>query len=127
MMLKKLACLILISLFVSGCARQAMMFSYPSGAEVSVNGEQVGFTPCSYEYSLNAGDRYKVEVKKPGYRTTNTEVVANQSDKKARSKWLAAGLVWSPLWLGTLFTKRLHEEYMFNLKQDPSSLTAYHP
>jgi len=125
-MLKKCGCLLLVVLFLSGCSRQAMMFSFPPGAEVSINGEQVGFTPCAYEYSLNAGDRYQVRVAKPGYRTTHTEVVANHSDEKARNSWLAAGLVWSPLWLGTLFTKRLQETYMFNLKQDPSSLTAFH-
>jgi len=126
-MVMKFCCLLLAVLFLSGCARQAMMLSFPPGAEVSINGEQVGFTPCTYEYSLNTGNRYEVTVAKPGYRTTHTEVVANQADKKARNKWLAAGLVWSPLWLGTLFTKRLQETYMFNLKQDPAALTAFHP
>ena len=123
----RIICLLMIVLFTSGCARQAMLLSYPPGAEVAINGEQVGFTPCAYEYSLSAGDRYRVEVSKPGYRTTTTEMVAEQSDKKARNKWFAAGLVWSPLWLGTLFTKRLHNVYMFNLKEEPAALTAFRP
>ncbi|PLY02723.1 MAG: hypothetical protein C0624_07855 [Desulfuromonas sp.] len=126
-MFKKWICLLLLVLMTSGCARQAMMFSFPPGAEVSINGEQVGFTPCRYDYNLSSGDSYQVMVTKPGYKTTETKVVANQNDKKARNSWLAAGLVWSPLWLGTLFTKRLQESYLFNLKQDSASLTAFHP
>ncbi len=68
-----------------------------------------------------------MEVSKPGYLTTTVEMVAEQSDSTARNKWLAAGLVWSPLWLGTLFTKRLHDSYLFNLQETSSDLTAFRP
>jgi len=123
-MLRKGFCLLLIALFCSGCARQAMLLSLPAGAQVSVDGKQVGFTPCQYEYTLSSGEHYQVELSKPGYRTLETEVVADQSDAPVLKRWLAAGLVWSPLWLGALFTKRLQDEYRFVLEEDPSGLTA---
>ena len=116
--------LILALLFASGCGRQALMLSYPPGARVAINGEPVGVTPCTYDYRLSAGQRYRVEVSKPGYRTTSTEMVAERFDAAARNRWLAAGLVWSPLWLGTFFTRRLHEAYLFNLQEDPAATLA---
>jgi hypothetical protein len=126
-MYKKFVCLLILALFVSGCAREALLISQPSGALVAVDGEQVGVTPCAYEYSLSSGESYEVVLSKPGYRTVATEMVADQHDPKARKRWLAAGLVWSPLWLGTLFTKRLEEQYVFTLEEDPSSIMAYSP
>lgn len=126
-MKKKCLCLLVLVLFTSGCARQAMLLSYPPGAEVSVNGNHVGVTPCEYEYAVNGGERYTIVLSKAGYRTASHEVVADQSDKKLLKRWMAAGLVWSPLWLGTLFTKRLHDSYLFNLTEDPNLLLVYHP
>ena len=42
----------------------------------------------------------------------------------SRNRWLAAGVVWSPLWLGTLFTKKLKEGYEFVLKRSAPTMTA---
>jgi len=123
-MSKKCLAVLLIILVCSGCARQALLISHPAGALVAVDGQQVGFTPCNYEYALSSGEHYRVELSKPGYRTLKTEMVADQSDKPVLKRWLAAGLVWSPLWLGALFTKRLHEEYRFVLEEDLSRLTV---
>jgi hypothetical protein len=45
-------------------------------------------------------------------------------DREARNTWLAAGVVWSPLWLGTLFTKKLKDSYAFVMKKTAPTYTA---
>lgn len=126
-MSKKVLCLLLVLVFASGCARHAQLLSQPEGAMVEVNGVTVGVTPCSYDYSLSSGERYKMVLSKPGFKTLETEVVAERPDPAARKRWLAAGLVWSPLWIGALFTKRLEEEYLFVLEESPENLARYTP
>ncbi|MCW8139258.1 MAG: PEGA domain-containing protein [Planctomycetota bacterium] len=42
--------------------------SAPYGAEVFVDGEPVGRTPCKFKASTVIGCEYVVEVKLPGYR-----------------------------------------------------------
>lgn len=51
-------------------------------------------------------------------------IKADEVDQDARKKWLAAGVVWSPLWLGTVFTKKLKDSYEFVLKKSAPSANA---
>jgi len=37
---------------------------------------------------------------------------------------MMAGVVWSPLWLGTFFTKKLKESYLFVMKRNEPLMTA---
>lgn len=124
-MWKKLVSFAIISLFISGCAtNQAAFISSPPGADVFVNGEAIGTTPCQFEYHNDAGSSYEVVIQKDGFELLNQKVQSDETDRDAQGTWLAAGLVWSPLWLGTLFTKKLKDSYEFILKQAPVDLTA---
>ncbi len=116
-MLKKLIAFSLLLFFTTGCANQAAFLSSPAGAQVFVDGESIGVTPCVYQYKSNSGKTCEVVIKKDGYDTVQQEVQADQVDKPARKKWLTAGLVWSPLFLGTLFTKKLKDSYEYTLKK----------
>ena len=51
-------------------------------------------------------------------------MVTDEVDAEARNRWMAAGAVWSPLWLGTIFTKKLKDTYDFALRSEPAQLTA---
>ena len=123
-MYKKLFIIILLAIFTSACAQQAAFVSTPPGAQVLIDGEEIGVTPCAYDYKLSNNARHDVTIAKDGFEPVNFVVVTDEVDTEARGRWLAAGAVWSPLWLGTIFTKKLKDTYDFALRSDPAQITA---
>lgn len=123
-MFRKLLAVLLLTLFTTACAQQAAFLSQPPGATVSVDGQAIGVTPCRYDYKLSSGSRYEVTVEKEGYEKIQHSVKADEVDRGARNTWLAAGVVWSPLWLGTLFTRKLKDNYSFVMKKAAPTFTA---
>ena len=123
-MLKKVFAIFLLTCFTSACANQAMILSEPAGARVSIDGRTIGVTPCPYDYANSSGTSFAVTVEKPGYEAIDFQIQADETDTSARNSWLAAGLVWSPLWLGTFFTKKLKDSYNFVMKKTQPQLTA---
>ncbi|MDO3378448.1 PEGA domain-containing protein [Geoalkalibacter halelectricus] len=124
-MRKKVLAAILLALFTSACAKQQALFiSEPAGASVFINGEKIGTTPCTYNYSLSAGQRLQVSLEKSGYEEIHYRIKTDEVDARERAKWLAAGVVWSPLWLGTLFTKKLKDSYEIVMQEETTTLTA---
>lgn len=126
-MFRKMIAALLLTVFTSACAHQAAFLSDPPGAKVMIDGKVVGVTPCQFEYSNSAGGDYDVTVSKDGYETVQHAVKADEVDRVARNKWLAAGLVvpgGSALWIGTLFTKKLKGSYEFVLKKSSPTYTA---
>ena len=83
-----------------------------------VNGENIGITPCAFDYASSSGETYQIVLEKNGFEPLQRDMKADETDTSARNGWLAAGVVWSPLWLGTFFTKKLKDSYQFVLKQD---------
>lgn len=123
-MFKKLVIVLLLATFTSACAQQAAFVSTPPGAQVFIDGEQIGVTPCEYDYKLGQNDSHEVTIAKQGYDPVNFVVITDEVDTEARGRWLAAGVVWSPLWLGTIFTKKLKDTYDFALSAEPPQMTA---
>ncbi len=123
-MLKKICAILILTCFTSACANQAMILSEPSGARVSIDGRTIGVTPCSYDYANSSGGSFAVIVEKPGYEAIDYQIQADETDTSARNSWLAAGLVWSPLWLGAFFTKKLKDSYNFVMKKVQPQFTA---
>ena len=124
-MLRKTVAIILLAFLSSACAAQHTAFiSEPPGANVVVDGYQIGVTPCQFDYNLSPGDSHKVVISKEGYEPLHFVVKTDEVDTKARNKWLAAGVVWSPLWIGTFFTKKLKDTYDFMLRENAPSMTA---
>lgn len=123
--LKKLVSLIILIAFASACApHQAMIHSDPPGAMVIIDGEEVGATPLAYDYRLSNGEDHEVTIAHDGYEPVDMTITADKTDKSAMKRWMVAGLVWSPLWLGTFFTKKLKESYLFVMKRTEPELTA---
>jgi hypothetical protein len=126
-MLKNILALLVLAFFTTACANQAMILSEPAGAQVYIDGTPVGKTPCKYEYANSTGTSFEVTVEKPGYQPLKYRIETDETDVKARNKWLAAGLLipmGSPLFLGTFFTKKLKDSYNFVMKKAAPQLTA---
>lgn len=121
----KLAALLVALVFLSACAsQQAMIQSEPPGAIVMIDGREVGQTPVLYDYHLSTGKKHDVQIKRQGYEEIALTIEADKVHSGAMKGWLMAGLVWSPLWLGTFFTKKLKESYLFVMKRNAPQMTA---
>lgn len=124
-MKSKLITLIVLCAFLCACApHQALIQSEPPGAIVTIDGKQIGETPVSYDYALSTGNQHQVSIAQQGYDSVDLMIKADKTDSGAMKRWLMAGVVWSPLWLGTLFTKKLKESYLFVMKRSSPQLTA---
>lgn len=124
-MKSKLLALFVLVVFLSACApRQALIQSEPPGAMVTINGTEVGTTPVQYDYSLSNGSQHRLHITHQGYETVDQTIEADKTDPGAMKRWLIAGAVWTPLWIGTFFTKRLKESYLFVMKRYNPPLTA---
>lgn len=124
-MLKKMICLILLLAFTSACApSRALIQSEPSGAIVFMDGQELGVTPISYSHKLSSGQQHSISLQHLGFESVAMTIKADKTDSPALKRWLTAGVVWSPLWIGTLFTKKLKENYMFVMKRAQPQLTA---
>ncbi|PNU20427.1 hypothetical protein C2E25_07645 [Geothermobacter hydrogeniphilus] len=112
----------LLVLFLSGCAaNQAAFISEPPGAQVIVNGEVIGTTPCKLEYRCDSGTDYEVVIQKDGYEPVRHTFKSDEIDRGERAKWVTASILLplgSPLLIGALFTKKLKDSYEFVLKQE---------
>ena len=124
-MKSKLITLFVLLIFLSACApHQALIQSEPPGAIVTIDGTEIGETPINYDYTLSTGSEHQVQVSHQGYEQVALTIKADKTDSGAMKRWLMAGVVWSPLWIGTIFTKKLKESYLFVMKRDKPQLTA---
>ncbi|SHJ37316.1 PEGA domain-containing protein [Malonomonas rubra DSM 5091] len=124
-MKSKLLTLIVLCAFLCACApHQALIQSEPPGAVVTIDGKEIGETPVRYDYALSSGSQHQVTISQQGYEQVDLTIKADKTDSGAMKRWLAAGVVWSPLWLGTLFTKKLKESYLFVMKRSSPQMTA---
>lgn len=124
-MLKQRVAIVLLCFLTCACAaNQAAFISEPAGASVYVNGELIGTTPCQLSYRSGTGEDIQVVLRKAGFEAVEQTFKADEVDQGARKTWLTAGLVWSPLWIGTLFTNKLKDSYEIVMKQDAPRVTA---
>ena len=124
-MKSKLITLFVLVTFLSACApHQALIRSEPPGAIVTIDGTEIGETPIHYDYTLSPGNQHQVQISHQGYEQVDLTIKADKTDAGAMKRWLMAGVVWSPLWIGTIFTKKLKESYLFVMKRDKPQLTA---
>jgi hypothetical protein len=123
-MFYKLFIFILLAIMCTACAKQAAFVSIPSGAQVFVDGRAIGVTPCKFDYKLSQNVSHNIKIAKEGFESVDFVVVADEVDTVARDRWLVAGAVWSPLWLGTMFTNKLKDTYDFALLPEAPQVTA---
>lgn len=71
------ACAITTFLAAAGCAHTVHLNSYPEGATVYVDGEEIGETPTTFQETTGWGESHLVRIEKDGYQTASR--VVNQS------------------------------------------------
>lgn len=72
---------LLAALACMGCMSTTMIRSYPSGAEVLVDGRPVGYTPAAYvESSTWTSTRHVLTLYREGYAPVTTEIAATRPD-----------------------------------------------
>jgi len=121
----KLITYLVLFAFLSACApHQALIQSEPPGAMVSIDGKPIGQTPIGFDYALSTGNQHQVSISHQGYESVDLTIKADKTDPGALKRWMMAGVVWSPLWLGTMFTKKLKESYLFVMKRTNPQMTA---
>lgn len=107
--MKRLTRLMLtLALLPSGC-RGVMVTSRPSGADVFVDGEFIGRTPCKFRAWRVVGTEYEVSVREEGYRSETTVI---DSEFPWGKLWLVLfppALVFVPFF-GTLNPPEVHAE-----------------
>ena len=124
-MLIKLTCMIILLVFTSACApSRALIQSEPPGAMVIIDGKELGVTPVNYNHKLSSGQQHDISLQHRGFESVAMKIKADKTDSYAFKRWLKAGVIWSPLWIGTLFTKKLKENYMFVMKRSQPEMTA---
>ena len=87
--------------------------SAPYGADVFVDGERVGKTPCKFKALTVIGSEYRVEVRLPGYRTY-AETVETEWGPGATWNLAASLLFLSPLIVLTPFFTKAGVDGMLN-------------
>src|SRR4051812_40599743 len=101
------------------CAHQARIETDPPGAEVYVNGEQVGISPVEMTDEPGWSREYEITIKKPGYELTQVTVSQSEFNPTALA---AAGICGAcTLGIGALYfvprSRHLEDRYRYVLRR----------
>lgn len=77
-LIKPVAILLAVAVLFTSCASTTTIESFPSGANVYLNGEAVGQTPYKMKDQKVSGSTTLVRLEKEGYTTTNTSICKNE-------------------------------------------------
>lgn len=73
-MRKVVAVLMIVAVFVSGCATSTVIKTVPENAEVYIDGQLKGNSPVTHSDSEPAWSKKTVLLKKPGYKDKTVEL-----------------------------------------------------
>ena len=102
------ACLCLL-VFAQGCASTTIIRSYPSGAQVLIEGAFRGLTPYVHTDSKLAWSTLQITLRAPGYQELN--VALSRGDKFAVGPFIGGLLIWPIL----LWMMEYRPDYVFQL------------
>jgi hypothetical protein len=107
------------------CAHSALIESDPPGAELYVNGTQVGVTPFTLEDTPGGGERYEIVLQKPGYEILQATLQQDQFSWPRGVASIACGACTLGLGcLGLLWAWQLQDHYSYVLKPAGSGPTS---
>lgn len=75
---RMLAILLAVIVLFSSCASSTMIESFPTGAELYLNGEAVGYTPYQMTDTKPMFSSTSVRIQKEGYRTFYTTITRDE-------------------------------------------------
>jgi hypothetical protein len=102
-----------VALFLTclmGCTSTTTISSRPTGANVTVDGQNLGPAPALWSNTVWAGTKNQVRLSMPGYQDVNTTIAADQ--------WSVGRVVASVLCFlpGLLWSTDYRPEYEFSLQ-----------
>ena len=104
---------LVISIGAAGCAEHITFHSIPEGAEVWLNGRDLGRTPTSAEVEYDAFTRYQVVLKKDGYQVVRAPL-ATQINSAALLGTIA-GVFCFPCLVSLIWIQQPLRDYTFTL------------
>ena len=100
-----------------GCAHATLIESTPPGAEVYVNGVQVGVTPYTLTDTVGGGERYEIVLRKPGFRIHQETLQQDQFNWPRGIASVACGACTLGLGcFGLMWSWQLQDRYAFTLE-----------
>ena len=117
------ACAIATFLAAAGCAHTVNLNSYPEGAKVYVDGEEIGETPATYHETTGWGESHLVRIEKDGYQPASRVV-----DQSGWHSGLVVASVVGGLFLcwpalgGIAFSRQMPGVVEFDLKPKYSAI-----
>lgn len=124
--IKFVSILLAISVLFASCASSTLIQSYPSGAKVYINGEQVGATPYWYSDTKIIGSVTNIDLIKEGYEPLYTSIERNEQVDVGAV--IGGFCLWFPF-LWTMQYKATHNYELVPLMQQflPSTLEVVAP
>ena len=104
-LIRPVAAILAIAILFSSCSSTTRIESFPSGADVYLNGEAVGKTPYKLKDQKVSGSTPLVRLEKEGYTTTNTSITKNE---KAHVGAIIGGIFLLFPFIWTLQYKKVH-------------------
>ncbi len=95
---------ICLVLALAACESTSTIHTLPLGAEVFINGQRCGVSPCIYHDRYGFPDRMRVQIRAPGYQSAEFFVDTEPQ--------LASFLLWG---VGSYFFHSFAKEYRFTL------------
>jgi len=107
---KGMSFIIVIAMIISGCAHTALITTSPQGANVTIDGNNLGVSPVSFSDTSGIPKVFFVKIKKKGYKEINVPI------KQAYRGDIT--LLWLlPAIFPYFFTAILNDSYSFNLEK----------
>ena len=99
-----------IILVTAGCSHISLITTNPPGANVSIDGNNLGVSPVSFSDTSGIPKTFFVKINKPGYKEINVPI--KQAYKGDITLfWLLPGII------PYFFTATLNDSYGFNLER----------
>src|SRR5690242_6500605 len=104
---------LVVSIAAAGCAEHITFHSNPEGAEVWLNGRDLGRTPTAAEVEYDAFTHYEVVLQKDGLQTYRA-ALAEQINNAALLGTIA-GVFCFPCLISLIWIQQPMQEYTFTL------------
>ena len=101
---------VIVAILITGCAHTALITTTPPGAKVTIDGNNLGVSPVSFNDTSGFPKVFFIKVNKRGYKEINVPIKqAYKGD--VTLLWLIPGIF--PYFL----TATLNDAYNFNLEK----------
>ena len=102
---------LLLAFIIAGCSHTTLINTNPSGANVVIDGNDLGLSPVTFNDSSGVPKSFILKVKKSGYKEINLPIKQSYRGDITLF-WLLPGII------PYFFTATLNDGYTFNLEKN---------